>query len=82
MSADTFSVDKEGRTVQHSAVGIVTVRTEPPVGDDLDFENRRPLESMPPPPRRNKFVCRGHATGTLVSLIFLLRQSPSFFVVF
>ncbi|CAM9474648.1 unnamed protein product, partial [Hapterophycus canaliculatus] len=42
---------QEGRTLQHEAVGAVTVRTEPPEGAELEFENRPPLAQTPPPPR-------------------------------
>lgn len=36
--------------VEHEAVGSVRIRTEPPVGEELEFENRPPLASMPPSP--------------------------------
>lgn len=43
---------QEGRTLEHEAVGMVTVRTEPPEGAELEFENRPPLAQTPPPPRK------------------------------
>lgn len=44
---------KEGRTVKHEAVGTVRIRTESPVGKELEFENRLALASTPPPPRKD-----------------------------
>ncbi|CBN77605.1 hypothetical protein Esi_0004_0251 [Ectocarpus siliculosus] len=41
---------QEGRKLEHEAVGVVTVRTEPLEGAELEFENRPPLERTPPPP--------------------------------
>ncbi|CAM9243185.1 unnamed protein product [Ectocarpus sp. 6 AP-2014] len=41
---------QEGRKLEHEAVGVVTVRTEPLEGAELEFENRPPLARTPPPP--------------------------------
>lgn len=47
---NTATSRQEGRKVEHEAVGVVTVRTEPLEGAELEFENRPPLAQTPPPP--------------------------------